>query len=166
MLGSRSRDARPNLLEQFQPFPAQTVLERHKAGCVAARPRQGINETSANRVGDTREHDWHGARRLQQRRHSRGATREDDIRRECDQFRRVFASVGVIACEPAIFDLHVAAVGPAQLLQTLCERCHAGLQVRIIRGSADREHADAPHPLALLRPRRERPRNRCAAERG
>jgi hypothetical protein len=26
------------------------------------------------------------------------------------------------------------------------------------------EHADAPHPLALLRLRRERPRRRCAAE--
>src|SRR5262245_64606954 len=35
----------------------------------------------------------------------------------------------------------------------------------IVRGSGQ-EHADAPHPLALLRARRERPRDRCPAECG
>ena len=39
----------------------------------------------------------------------------------------------------------------------------AGLRFRIIR-SEGHEHADAPHPLGLLRPRRERPRGRRAAE--
>ena len=34
---------------------------------------------------------------------------------------------------------------------------------RIVRGCGH-EHADAPHPLALLRARRERPRRRRAAE--
>jgi hypothetical protein len=58
------------------------------------------------------------------------------------------------------------AVSPAQLLQTLCERCHAGLQVRIIRGSAGCEHADAPYALPLLRPRAERPRGSRAANKG
>ena len=72
-------------------------------------------------------------------------------------------SVG-IARAPASIDAHVAAVGPAQLLQPLQERRDAGLRI------ADRprreldEHADAPHPLALLRARRERPRRRRTAE--
>ena len=35
----RSRHTRRDFLEQFQPFPAQTVFEHHKAGGVAARPR-------------------------------------------------------------------------------------------------------------------------------
>jgi hypothetical protein len=39
----------------------------------------------------------------------------------------------------------------------------AGLLFRIIR-SCVHEHAHASHPLALLRPRRERPRRRRAAE--
>ena len=43
-------------------------------------------------------------------------------------------------------DPHVAAVGPAQLLQPLQERREAGLSFRIVRGEAH-EHADAPHPL-------------------
>jgi len=37
----------------------------------------------------------------------------------------------------------------------------AGLTVWIVRGRVH-EHADTPYPLALLRARRERPRNRAA----
>ena len=62
-----------------------------------------------------------------------------------------------------IVDPHVAAVGPAQLLQPLHERCQTGLTF-VHRPRQAREHADAPHPLALLRARRERPRRRRAAE--
>jgi hypothetical protein len=45
------------------------------------------------------------------------------------------------------------------------ESREARLSFRIIGGEIH-EHADAPHALALLRARRKRPRNRCAAERG
>ena len=63
-------------------------------------------------------------------------------------------SVG-IARGPAGVDPHVAADGPAQLLQPLKERREAGLNFRIVRGRGQ-EHADAPHALALLRVRGER----------
>src|SRR5262249_16488791 len=54
---------------------------------------------------------------------------------------------------------------PASLLQALDEGVAASLPFRIVRSQAAHQHADAPHALALLlRPRRERPRNRCAAE--
>ena len=59
---------------------------------------------------------------------------QDDIRRERDQFRRVSADVVGIARGPADVDPHVAAVGPAQLLQPLQERRDAGLYFRIVRG--------------------------------
>src|SRR5258706_2734390 len=68
-----------------------------------------------------------------------------------------------IACTPAGVDPHVAAVGPAQLLQPLRERCDAGLPLQIVRGEWH-EHADVPHALALLRAGRERPRGRRTAE--
>jgi ABC-type branched-subunit amino acid transport system substrate-binding protein len=45
-------------------------------------------------------------------------------------------------------DSHVAAVGPAQLLQALHECRNAGLPFHIVRGYI-REHADAPHGLFL-----------------
>jgi len=66
------------------------------------------------------------------------------------------------ACGPANVDPHVAADSPAQLLQALQKRRDAGLPVRIVSGRAD-EHADAPHPLRLLRARGERPRHRRGA---
>ena len=63
----RSHHARRNLLEQLQPFPAQTVFELKKAGHIAARPCQTIDVARADRVGDIVENDWHGVRRLHQR---------------------------------------------------------------------------------------------------
>src|SRR6516165_8266411 len=80
------------------------------------------------------------------------------------QFRRVSANALGIACGPAIVDLHVAAVGPAQFLQPLHERRQACLSFRIVCGEGH-EHADTPHPLALLRAHRERPRRRAAEQR-
>jgi hypothetical protein len=49
-----------------------------------------------------------------------------------------------------MFDLQVLAYGPAQLRQRLREGSVADLRFRIVRGQV-RKHADAPHPLALLR---------------
>ena len=39
-----------------------------------------------------------------------------------------------IACRPANVDLHIAALGPAQFLQTLQECRDAGLRILIVRG--------------------------------
>src|SRR5262245_8757008 len=131
---------------------------------VALPPGQAVDEASADRITDDREHDRHCAGCLQQWPHGRGARGQDDVRCERDQFRRVSTSAVGIASAPAIVDPHVAALGPAQLLQHLQERRDAGLAFRIVRGVRD-EHADAPHPLALLCERRERPRCRAADER-
>jgi len=66
---------------------------------------------------------------------------------------------------PTGVDLHVATDRPARLLQPLRKRRDAGLHYRIVRGQRH-EHANAPHPLRLLRTRRERPHGCRAAERG
>jgi len=49
------------------------------------------------------------------------------------------------------------------LVQALQERRHASLGFRIIPGRGH-EHADAPHMVALLRGRRQRPSCRRATE--
>src|SRR5215831_2762856 len=82
--------------------------------------------------------------------------RQDDVRRERGQFSCVLANFAGIARGPAGVDAHVAANGPAQERQRLQERPNAGLPFQIVR-SCGQEHADAPHPLALLRVRREWP---------
>jgi hypothetical protein len=56
---------------------------------------------------------------------------------------------------------HVAAIGPTQVRKRLSERRDASLHYGIVF-VARPEHADAPHAVALLRPRRERPCHRPA----
>src|SRR5262249_35929597 len=64
---------------------------------------------------------------------------------------------------PARFDAHVAAIGPTRCLQCLQKCREARLSFRIGRREVH-EHADPPYALTLLRARRERPRDRRAAE--
>src|SRR5262249_40272061 len=73
------------------------------------------------------------------------------------------ANIGGVGRGPAGLDTQVLPDAPAQYGQPLQERSEAGLPYRII-GKCREEHADAPYPLALLRPRHERPRRRRAAE--
>ena len=87
---------------------------------------------------------------------------EDDSRRERDQFGCMGAKAIGIACGPAGLDLHIAPDGPARLLQALQKYPVARLHYRIV-GSKIMEHPHAPHSLALLRVRHERPRRRRAA---
>ena len=47
-----SRHARGNLFEQLQPFPARCHIRTGKSGSIAARPRQVVDVTGADRVGD------------------------------------------------------------------------------------------------------------------
>src|SRR5262245_41973022 len=70
--------------------------------------------------------------------------------------------IGIRRC-PAGIDLHISADGPTKRLQPLQEGSEPCLIMRIVRRCGD-EHADAAHPLALLRPPRMRPRGRRAAE--
>jgi hypothetical protein len=65
---------------------------------------------------------------------------------------------------PAQVDAQVAANGPAGLRKSLVKGRETRLSLRIVGGEVHK-HADAPHPAALLRPRRERPRRRAAEKR-
>ena len=58
----------------------------------------------------------------------------------------------------------VAAIGPTQLRKPLREPGEPTLSHRIVF-IARHQHADPPHAVALLRPRRERPRRRAADRR-
>src|SRR5262249_5457575 len=133
-------------------------------GGVAAWPRQAVDKAGADRIGDDHKYDRHGARRLQQRRRTRIADSEDDIRRESHQVGCIGAEAIGIARSPSGLALHIDAEGRARLLTTLQNSSIARLSERIVRTRVH-EHADAPHPLRLLRPRHERPRGRAAEQR-
>ena len=81
---------------------------------------------AADRIGDLHEHDWHGARRLLERRHGRAARAQDDVWRERDQFRRIRANALDIGPAPAKVDPDVAAINLTQFLQPLREGCKPG----------------------------------------
>src|SRR5262249_140908 len=91
-----------------------------------------------------------------QRHHARVATDHNDVWCECNQFRRRFANAFGISGAPAVFDAHVAAIGPTQFLQPLQERSDTGKRFRIVRGPGQ-QHPDAPHRLAPLLPPRRAP---------
>ena len=135
-----------------------------KPGGVATRPRHAVDKSGADRIGNEDEDDRHAAGRLQQRSHACGAACEDDVGCERDQFRSVLAGGRSVPGSPSVVDAQVSADGPAQRLEPLQECCDARLSFRILCGEGV-EHADAPHPFALLRPRRERPRCSAAEER-
>src|SRR5262249_10238202 len=68
-----------------------------------------------------------------------------------------------VARSPVIVRPDVASFRPTQVLQRLAGCRNARLCLRIALGKPH-QHADAPHPVRLLRARHERPRGRRAAE--
>ena len=113
---------------------------------------------------DAQEHNRDGAAHLLQRRHILAARGHNEVRREHDEFLRMSAhNVAIADATKSPVELDIAPFGPAQLLQRLPQHCIDGLEVRVgLKGA--RNHADAPHPLGLLRVRRERPRRYRTAE--
>src|SRR5262245_60946091 len=53
--------ARRDLLEQFQPFPADAVFEIHETGDVATGAGQAVDEACTDRIGNNRKHDRYSA---------------------------------------------------------------------------------------------------------
>ena len=86
-----------------------------------------------------------------------GCKRDEFLRESLHRFR-------VVGCRPAILDPGVAALRPPELLEPVPERRNMGLCFQVALGMAH-QYTDPPHPLALLRARRERPSSRTA-ERG
>ena len=63
---------------------------------------QAIDDTGADRISDGREHDWQSAADMLQRCHSQGATGQDDVRGERDQFGSMFYALVGIVLAPAV----------------------------------------------------------------
>ena len=96
-------------------------------------------------------------------RYSEASAGHKDIGCELDQFLgTLMKKIGLASC-PALINPHVAAVSPAELLESLSKRRDTDRRFRVVCGKMHK-HADSPHPLALLRPRSERPRGGRAAQ--
>src|SRR5262249_43447320 len=101
------------------------------------------------------EYDRHVARCLLQCPDHRAADAQQQVGRLPDQLGRVTPVTASVARAPAIVDLQVAAELPPALLQRALKGRDLGATLGIVGGLVH-SHADAPHPLALLRARRKR----------
>src|SRR5262245_50425430 len=154
--------AGPQLFEELQPFSTYAIFEIGKTGGVSTGTRQAVNEACTDRIGNNRKHDRYSAGRLQHGSYAGAAVREDDVWRERGQLRSLLANAFGLD-RKANIDLHIDANRPAQWLQALQKSRDAGLSLRVSRGRCH-EHADASRLFGALRPRRDRPRRRSAAE--
>ena len=77
-------------LEQLKPFRAQGEFERGKSSNVAAGLRQARDEASANGITHVYEYNRDGSRCLLQRTHGRIAVRQNRVRRQRNELRRIF----------------------------------------------------------------------------
>src|SRR5262249_24021833 len=92
----------------------------------------------------------------------RSSTCHNNVRRERNQFGRKAASAAKIAPSPASVDPDVAALRPPGLQQPLPECGGKGLSF-LVALDMHHQQPDPPHALSQLRPRREGPRCRRAA---
>ena len=145
-------------LSSSSHFPLMLYSNAVKPGGVAARPRQAVDEAGADRIGDAAR--TRSARcgspaatpprsRLPAARMTSGASATNSAA----YLRNASASPAA----PADVDPHVAAdrsspIAAAPAANAAMRACTSGSSAAVLH-----EHADAPHPLALLRPRRERP---------
>ena len=156
-------DAGRHLLEQLDPFAAQRRLDIDEAGDVAARTRQALNETAADRIGDHHEYDGDGARRAEERCHDRRGAGENDVRPQLHQLLGQPLHPGGFAGSPAIDDVDIAARQPSGLRESPLECHRAGRRFRI-RFGAPHHDGNARHRARLLCARAERPRRRAAEQ--
>src|SRR5262249_58338227 len=101
---------------------------------------------------------------LAQRGNNRRAVGEEHVRSQCYQFRYIGLYAVRIASGKTIVDLDVATLHPTKVPKPFAKCRDAGLSFQIILGNSQ-QHTNPPHPLTLLRARRERPRRSPADQR-
>src|SRR5262249_22657674 len=114
---------------------------------------------AADRIDNVRENDGDGARLRQERRGRERAARKNEIGGKPDEFLREPSCRLGVEPHPAGVELNIATLRPSELLESLAECGEECLIFGVVLGRRH-QHADSPHPAALLRTRRERPEQR------
>jgi hypothetical protein len=140
---------RRDLLEQFEPFCSEAVVELHHTGSVAAGVREAVDKAVTNRVDRDGEDHGDGAGGLQQRRGGRAASGDDDIRIFRDHLGDLLADFGCVRRDAANQELQIASFAPAKAAQRLDYRGDARFIFEIVRGRLGKEDADTANPRLL-----------------
>src|SRR5262249_32663508 len=150
--------------KHLSPFCSEAVLPEGKPRYVASRSRWARDQAVGDRISHLCEYDRQGAGSLLQRHHGRLIAGENSIRPHPHEVSSEGSQALRSPAWPALLDVDIAIFDPPEILQATAERRHAELAFGVILCQPRNQHADAPHPLALLRARHERPRRRRAAE--
>src|SRR6516162_5423350 len=121
---------------------------------------QARDESLTDRIRNLREHNRDGPR-LGRRRWRAGS--KEDIGRHAYEFLREGVHAVDIASGVAVVDLDIASLGPSKRGERV-HKLRDGAPVIRVAFETEREYADPPHPLGLLRARRQRPYRGRAAE--
>jgi len=117
----------------------------HISGHAVATPPSSV--MNSRLFTHLREDDRYRPALFPQRSSYRRAIGQDQVRRHCEQFCRVVAHY-VSVPGPAIPDREVTSLDPSELPQTVFERGHARLGLRVV-GNQTHQHADPPDALRL-----------------
>src|SRR5262249_27984014 len=127
----RSAHVGRRLLEHPQPFAAYGGFKILETADIPSWSRKADNKTAADWVRDLSENDWNRVGQPMQLSQGCPTRDHDQIRCKADQFCRRGLFTIDITGDPAILNPHVAAIGPAQPLQRVAERCDASLTFAI-----------------------------------
>src|SRR6516225_9678212 len=152
--------------EHLSPFGSKAVLPEGNPRNGAPRSRYAFDQAGRDGIAHLREHGRHGAGSPMQRHRGRLIAGENSIRAHPYEFGSEASQALVISAWPALLDVDIATFDPPEILQAPAERRHAELAFGVLLRQPRNQHADALHALALLRPRRQRPSGRRAAEKG
>src|SRR6516165_51801 len=153
-------EPRRDLREELKPLASQRGFVVGETGDVPARLVEPRNDAASDGVAQAQKDNRDRLRLPLEGNSRRRRACHDDVGLKADQLLRERSYLIYVNAEPPKVHSHVTAIGPTQTRKRLRERRHA----RLIYGIAFvklHEHANAPHAVALLRPRREWPRRRA-----
>src|SRR5262249_31891910 len=98
-------DLRCDLLEQFEPFSRQSIVQLDETGSVTSRPTQTIDVCRTDRIYALSEYNGNNMGCLLQSRRRRANTGQNDLGILGDQLLRIPEQTCLVAYAPAIFDV-------------------------------------------------------------
>jgi hypothetical protein len=142
-----------DLREQLKPLASERGFQVAEASDVPTRAVKSRDDAAGDEIAHAREDDRDRPRLPLEGSGRHGPACHDHVGLQADQLLRECSYPIDVGAAPTKVHPHVATIGPTQARKRLRERRQQSLRPGIVF-VVRREHADPPHPLALLCARR------------